>query len=82
LSKMLDRVAETLMRTIHRNPELTLFGQAEDIKENWRILARSAIEAMREPTGEMYNAIYRTGANAGQFPNRDIWQAMIDEALK
>lgn len=51
-------------------------------------LARIAISALREPTGEMVQAIYRA-ATAPPHPRfgdvwtaSDVWQAGIDEALR
>lgn len=47
------------------------------------VQAREAIRAIREPTKEMTRAVY-----AGMHPEDDppqpyeIWQAMIDEALR
>lgn len=41
--------------------------------------AKIAIEAMREPTGEMLDAVYNYG---GDYISRGAWMASIDEALK
>ena len=55
----------------------------------WVHLARAAIGAMREPTDEMCEAgaaychdNYQKGRAKQQTTAPDIWQAMIDEALK
>lgn len=51
-------------------------------RENYRHIARCAIEAMREPTQAMNKAAY--DASACEFPDdaEKCWQTMIDEALK
>lgn len=79
MSEVVERVAEALMRKIHRNPDLTMFGQAEDVKENWRVLARAAILAMREPSAKMVEA----GATAiclSLDVSPDSWRDHVDEA--
>jgi hypothetical protein len=43
--------------------------------------ARAAIEAMREPTDLMGNGL-PVGYRPGSMSAREIWSAMIDEALK
>lgn len=50
-------------------------------REDYRGNARAAIEAMREPTGEMCEAgdAYLVG---GKEDLRQVFRAMIDEALK
>jgi hypothetical protein len=45
----------------------------------FEIVARAAIEAMREPTEEMKRAAYEMFHDGYPVP---IWQIMIDEALK
>jgi hypothetical protein len=45
---------------------------------NYEALARVAIEAMREPSQEMWRA--SSGENG--YVTKDAWQAMIDAALK
>lgn len=54
--------------------------------EKWIIAARAAIKAMREPTGKMLNAGINNGVDqgfgVGADDYTDVWQAMIDEALK
>jgi len=53
------------------------------------VFARAAVEAMREPTGEMVVAIeakaeerYRAAPDMQRFYGDDLWRAGIDEALK
>lgn len=57
---------------------------ADSIKEEYRSLAKAAIEAMHHPTIEMCEA----GVEAADSPDfiglmaMDVWQAMIDSAIK
>lgn len=46
-------------------------------KDHWRQMARTAIEAMREPTTSMESAMNWNGNAAGI-----MWRAAIDDALK
>lgn len=53
----------------------------EEQREYWRDKARVAIEEMREPTDEMGNGLpdsYQPGSHSA----REIYQVMIDEALR
>lgn len=50
--------------------------------ESWKIIARAAITAMREPTEAMEVAATGTTRRIGQYHVAPLWQAMIDEALK
>jgi len=56
-------------------------------RKEWYLMARAVIEAMREPTEEMFKA----GDDCGDYDpdhgwtpadNSTIWRAMIDEAAK
>jgi hypothetical protein len=48
-------------------------------KNEFRDLARAAIEAMREPTEMMMDAGHGEILEQSTLP---VWQAMVDEALK
>lgn len=65
MSEMIDRVAGAIMGASH---------------SDYRIMARAAIAAMREPTEVMLRAFY------GDMPVEsrlgDDWRDMIDAALK
>lgn len=90
MSEMIERVARVLAKSSFSCPFEQL---APHYQQSYREDARSAIEAMREPTGKMcvagngasshvYGAHCDTMqelAEARMFP---AWQAMIDEALK
>lgn len=51
----------------------------DKVKEEWKMCAKAAIEAMREPTDEMLTAFYGTTPKE-QWLGKD-WQDMIDAAL-
>lgn len=65
-------------------PELR--GEGGGVKERERCLkaARAAIEAMREPTKEMTGAdpAWKIDCEFGDGMLTEVWQAMIDAALK
>jgi hypothetical protein len=67
---MVEKVAEA-MSYADRMWEHSAIG-------NYEALARVAIEAMREPSQEMWRA--SSGENG--YVTKDAWQAMIDAALK
>ena len=90
-SAMVERVAKRLYEEIHG--KLPIPSPWEDIwpelKNRYRDVAFAAIEEMRDPTEPMIDA----GDNASFEPRsevqyigtvmvKDIWRAMIDEALK
>jgi len=92
MSEMIERVAQAMAESI----KTPLYGgliwkymgdddSATDYenRDYWRVLARAAIEAMREPTklmtlvdGPGDQHTYRDAENAA------TWRKMIDEALK
>ena len=92
MTDMIERVA----RAIHEKQYGSItspYGDPQDQKTKWsKVLARVAIEAMREPTGEMLDASlgHMVPANKQeQFMVQETrkedaitWQAMIDAALK
>tara|TARA_R100000479_G_scaffold176487_1_gene131331 strand:- start:24691 stop:24954 length:264 start_codon:yes stop_codon:yes gene_type:complete len=76
---MIGRVARA-MRGSAKSDEASILceefaGWGED--EDFILLARAAIEAMREPTDVMVAAAYRDHIPDGA----DAWQAMIDAAM-
>lgn len=62
-------------------------GSMDQSPDNYRRIARAAVEAMREPTEEMLAAGSRSRTASDRFDNGDDtlapeFTAMIDEALK
>jgi hypothetical protein len=93
MSDMVEKVARALwnaesVRATDRPRRVEWAEESEKTQENWRHMARAAIEALREPTEEMCNDGWDVGrdmvasygfAIGGETP---IWQAMIDTALE
>lgn len=80
MSEMVERVARAIQHMHDTGP-----------KEHYLAFARAAIEAMREPTPEMYSAAAYADWLAGDDAHRQHkihapmdakWRAMIDAALK
>jgi hypothetical protein len=67
MSEMIEHVARAINAELFRQGVIVNFGT---------VLARAAIESMREPTEAMYEA---GGMAEGEAP--DLWRAMIDAAL-
>ena len=70
MSEMIERVATAL------EPKCRAFGKGDMPMQVAREFARAAIDAMREPTPNMYAA-----GEGFHYPD-NTWMAMIDEALK
>lgn len=85
MSEMIERVEDAIMEAMNADPKGGSFSRA----------ARAAIEAMREPTKVMLNAVrpqgytiehyhgtghHRTFPTLGSGPLQ-VWQDMIDAAL-
>jgi hypothetical protein len=88
MSEMVERVARALCEQSYAKSDEKLpwywHSETSDERDEWRAMARAAIEAMREPTDRMCNSgaakwddDWCTETNA-----LNMWQAMIDEALK
>ena len=61
------------------------FGKPEDQNTKWtKVLARTAIKAMRKPSEKMIKAGLVAPYNGGSHPKFSMasWQAMIDAALE
>lgn len=107
MSEMLDRVAKAIAETIalaHIKHNLREINQEDQLEEYLKMfpikvtladsdVARAAIEAMRQPTVEMVEAVdidgetdAGGGINAtysiGSEEAKKVWQAMIDAALE
>jgi hypothetical protein len=56
----------------------------ETVRDEWRLTARAAMVAMREPTPGMERAAYDLGQQAplGTVTYADLYRAMIDAALE
>lgn len=83
MSEMIERVA-VAVRTAFTDAELN--NPRISFEELTDILARAAIEAMREPTETMilpgYDALMEWDARTGEDNGiADIWSAMVDSAL-
>lgn len=85
MSKMVERVA----RGIHLRRPNSRLTKWEDCADEYRTGtmrdAHAAIEAMREPTEGMARAclvLLWSKAGIGEETPAELWQAMIDEALK
>ena len=95
MSEMIERVARGIYEAFRRERIISgaskWVGPWENIDQDGRayfsMLAEAAIEAMREPTKEMALEGIRlwqtSGAPPGtDFNTRELYQAMINEALK
>jgi hypothetical protein len=87
MSEMVERVAIAIAGGLNAWAEMW----EESLREEYRIDARAAIEAMREPTDAMLErgsvGLYDCAAHDGHggvetSPPLPVWQNMIDAALK
>lgn len=75
MSSKLEEVARALREAVRNTPD----GKSISFEEMSFILARAAIEAMREPTQAMIDAGYYPAVqNRGA---KSVWPVMIDAAL-
>lgn len=75
MSEMIERVVEAISAA-----EKTWWASnTEGGPSLQQIVARDAIEAMREPTQEMSDAAVE---RPGQMSYADVWRTMIDAALR
>lgn len=95
---MIERVARAMFAKLIADDDAYALARGDgpenitlDGSFDLRVLARAAIEAMREPTeamaGAPYDANVRILTEAGAEPilddaAREVWQAMIDAALQ
>lgn len=93
MSEMIERVAEALYRnaceqmpgTQPAAPWVELCEKLPNYVEGWRVAARAAIPAMREPTADMVLAalaVQPKSLKLGACIVSAKYAAMIDEALK
>ena len=78
MSDMVERVARAMHEAVYEQSIHDWQNSNDYIRGYLRKQARAAIAAMREPTETMIN---RKDAD-GRAMATDIWQSMIDEALK
>lgn len=85
---MVERVARALCEAAEEdwdassNLETANGCEPQEARDYWRMLARAAIAAMREPTGSIMSAIADTSPGYTMAETRKrIWQAGIDAAL-
>lgn len=81
MSEMIERVAKALYDNMClANPHVMVTWEALqlDLKSYYSELARAAIEAMREPTDEMWAACEQAKAD---FEAGIAWPVMIDAAV-
>lgn len=84
MSEMVERVARALYHAHSRNKPYDILQP--EFQRQYEKQARAAIEAMREPTEAMKNAMCEAGpdTNSGEFSWDDaatVWTSGIDAAL-
>lgn len=90
MSEMLERVARAIaLAALDPETRAAVNPDKWFVAESYYDLARAAIEVMREPTDAMKSAPYDAEIDFGPGGTGDIeanplnvWQAMIDAALK
>ncbi len=85
MSEMVERVARTLCLRHYRDrfPQMADESIQRNVDGNWHLFtkeARTAIEAMREPTSKMVERGL-DWADGWADAARQCWQVMIDAAL-
>jgi len=84
MTDMIDKIARAMHASVngHVIPPPTWDNQSEQSQNYWRIGARAAIAAMREPTEEQYEALSATGKMWRELDSKTVWQTYIDAALE
>lgn len=87
VSEMVDRVAAALSPLLFSDDPDVAHRIASPLKvdaarDKMREKARAAIEAMREPTEAMYEAVSATGKMWRETNSTEVYRAMIDGALR
>lgn len=90
MSEMIERVSKALLAAQEEIQRRLLAKEQITDEQILAIQARAAIEAMREPTAGMYEGAQAGWAISSMRPPghaenstfRQIWRAMVDEALK
>ena len=80
----MNEMVEKVARAIASNREIFPLGDNREYLggSDAEVLARTAIEAMREPTEAMYDAVSATDKMWRELNSTQVYQAMIDGALK
>lgn len=76
---MIEKVARAIYSWLPGPDGTEIFDE-----EPWRSClsaARASLEAMREPTEEMYDAVSNCGAMWKENSSTNVWKLMIDGAL-
>lgn len=84
MSEMIERVARQIFETnitVYLRLSMDFSEQTVSVQEQYRGLARAAIEAMREPTEAMEEAALDVRPLMLPDSPREVWGAMIDAAL-
>lgn len=84
MSEMIERVARQIFETnitVYLRLSMDFSEQTVSVQEQYRGLARAAIEAMREPTEAMEEAALDVRPLMLPDSPREVWEAMIDAAL-
>ena len=86
---MIERVAQAIAKAELEEGDTTYSWHAltEEIVDCYYVLARAAIEAMREPTNQMVDDqggeyVNLERADDQSYQPRLIWQGMVDTALE
>ncbi len=80
MSEMVERVARALFA--NNSGSSPRGKRADRAWKNYEGHARAAIEAMRDPTEEQYEALCATGLMWKDQSSQTVWQTYIDAALK
>lgn len=85
MSEMVERVSRALCRLAFRSGDIPPHDVERQVDLNWHLFpehARAALEAMREPTEDMFRGTMDLISGQKPFSPIEYWHAMIDEALK
>ena len=84
MTYMIDKIARAMHASVngHVQPPPTWDNQSEQSQNYWRIGARAAIVAMREPTDRMVHVGTMANLRQDGFFMGGIWKNMIDAALE
>lgn len=83
MSEMVERVARAICATIPGtgNVDEHFSPPNRAAAQEWYKIARAAIEAMREPTPEMYDAVSDSGKMWRETNSAEVYRTMIAGAL-
>ena len=85
MTYMIDKIARAMHASVngHVTPPPTWDNQSEQSQNYWRIGARAAIVAMREPNEAMFRKLrlYENHPDKEFVMDGGMWREMIDAAL-